>query len=141
IGSMKVTEQIDAMEVSACNPFKYLVVTRITATVLMIPLLIVYADAIALFGGYLAMTLVSDSSMTLYFSGVFDSLKFIDILPSTIKTFFFGFAIGVVGCYKGWESDRGTASVGVAANTSVVMASLLVIILDMIAVQITNLFF
>lgn len=141
LGSMKVTEQIDAMEVSACNPFKYLVVTRVTATTLMIPLLIIYADTIALFGGYLALNIVSDTSLSLYFSQVFDTLSYEDIIPATIKTFFFGFTIGLVGCYKGYNADRGTESVGVAANTSVVISSLMVIIWDMAAVQITNIIF
>ena len=138
LGSMKVTEQIDAMEVSACNPFKFLVVTRVTATTLMIPLLIIYADAIALVGGYVAMSIVSDLSISLYFSQIFDALGFMDIIPATIKTFFFGFTIGLVGCYKGYNADRGTESVGIAANTSVVISSLMVIIWDMLAVQITN---
>ncbi len=141
LGSMKVTEQIDAMEVSACGPFKYLVVTRVTATTLMIPLLIIYADTIALLGGYLALNIVSDVSLSLYFSQIFDTLEFADVLPATIKTFFFGFTIGVVGSYKGYTADRGTESVGIAANTSVVISSLLVIIWDMIAVQITNIIF
>jgi phospholipid/cholesterol/gamma-HCH transport system permease protein len=141
LGSMKVTEQIEAMEVSACNPFKYLVVTRITATTLMIPLLIIFADTIALLGGYLALNIVSDVPLSLYFRQVFDALTYEDILPATIKTFFFGFSIGLVGSYKGYNADRGTESVGVAANTSVVIASLMVIIWDMIAVQITNIIF
>lgn len=141
LGSMKVTEQIDAMEVSACNPFNYLVITRVTATTFMIPLLIIFADTIALVGGYLALNIVSDVSITLYFSQVFDTLTFEDVVPATIKTFFFGFTIGIVGCYKGYNADRGTESVGVAANTSVVIASLMVIIWDMIAVQITNILF
>jgi len=138
LGSMKVTEQIDAMEVSACNPFNFLVVTRVTATTLMVPLLIIYADAIALFGGWIALSIVSDMSISLYFSQIFDTLKFADIIPATIKTFFFGFTIGLVGCYKGYTADRGTESVGIAANTSVVISSLMVIIWDMLAVQITN---
>ena len=141
LGSMKVTEQIDAMEVSACNPFKYLVVTRITATTLMIPLLIIYADTIALLGGYLALNIVSDVSFGLYFSQVFDTLGYADLLPATIKTFFFGYTIGLVASYKGYNADRGTESVGIAANTSVVISSLMVIIWDMIAVQITNIIF
>lgn len=141
LGSMKVTEQIDAMEVSACNPFKYLVVTRVTATTLMIPLLIIYADTIALLGGYLALNIVSDVSISLYFSQVFDTLGYVDLLPATIKTFFFGYTIGLVSSYKGYNADRGTESVGIAANTSVVIASLMVIIWDMIAVQITNIIF
>lgn len=141
LGSMKVTEQIDAMEVSACNPFNYLVITRVTATTLAIPMLIIFADTIALLGGYLALNLVSDVSITLFFSQVFDTLSFADLLPAVIKTFFFGFTIGIVGCYKGYNADRGTESVGIAANTSVVISSLMVIIWDMIAVQITNIVF
>ncbi len=138
LGSMKVTEQIDAMEVSASNPFNYLVVTRVVATTLMIPLLIIYADVIALLGGYLAMNIVSDVSIGLYFSQVFDALDIGSIIGPVIKTFFFGFTIGIVGCYKGYNADKGTESVGVAANTSVVISSLMVIVWDMIAVQITN---
>ncbi|MBL8015705.1 MAG: ABC transporter permease [Ignavibacteria bacterium] len=138
LGSMKVTEQIDAMEVSASNPFNYLVITRVIATTLMIPLLIIYADMIALLGGYLAMNIVSDVSIGLYFSQVFDALDIGSLIGPVIKTFFFGFTIGIVGCYKGYNADKGTESVGVAANTSVVISSLMVIIWDMIAVQITN---
>jgi len=138
LGSMKVTEQIDAMEVSASNPFNFLVITRVVATTLMIPLLIIYADVIALMGGYLAMNIVSDVSIGLYFSQVFDALDIGSLIGPVIKTFFFGFTIGIVGCYKGYNADKGTESVGVAANTSVVISSLMVIIWDMIAVQITN---
>ncbi|MCC6866611.1 MAG: ABC transporter permease [Ignavibacteria bacterium] len=138
IGSMKVTEQIDAMEVSACNPFNYLVITRVIATSLMIPLLIIYADTIALIGGYIALNVVSDVSLGLYFREVFDALKFSGIIGPVVKTFFFGFTIGIVGCYKGYIADKGTESVGIAANSSVVISSLMVIIWDMIAVQITN---
>ena len=141
LGSMKVTEQIDAMEVSACNPFNFLVITRVTATTLMIPLLIIFANTIALIGGYIALNIGSDVSLSLFLSTVFDTLTYEDVLPATIKTFFFGFTIGIVGSYKGYNADRGTESVGVAANTSVVISSLMVIIWDMIFVQITNILF
>lgn len=141
LGSMKVSEQIDAMEVSAVNPFKFLVVSRITATTLMIPLLIIYADTVALIGGFVALNIFTGQSVQLYFSTVFSALSFADIIPSTIKTFFFGFAIGLVGTYQGYNASRGTESVGIAANVSVVYASLLVIILDMIAVQLTMIFY
>jgi phospholipid/cholesterol/gamma-HCH transport system permease protein len=141
LGSMKVSEQIDAMEVSATNPFKFLVVTRITATTLMIPLLIIYADTIALFGGFIALNIFSGQSLQLYFSTVFSALSFADVLPATVKTFFFGFAIGLVGSFQGYNASRGTESVGIAANVSVVHASLLVIIIDMVAVQLTMIFF
>lgn len=140
LGSMKVTEQIDAMEVSGTNPFKYLVVTRITAATLMLPLLVFYADALALFGGFISYNLSEDTTIRGFLIATFQSITFEDIIPATIKTFFFGFAIGVVGCYEGYNADRGTESVGIAANTAVVIASLCVIILDMVAVQVSSLF-
>ncbi len=141
LGSMKVSEQIDAMEVSATNPFKFLVVTRITATSLMIPLLIIYADTIALIGGFIALNIVNGESLQLYFSTIFSALTFADVVPATVKTIFFGYAIGLVGSYQGYNASRGTESVGIAANISVVYSSLLVIIIDMIAVQLTTILF
>ena len=140
LGSMKVTEQIDAMEVSAINPFKYLAVTRILATTLMIPILVFFADLVGVFGGYVGMNIHSDISFFRYVDKVFESLDFIDILPATIKTFFFGFVIGLIGCYKGFTAANGTESVGKAANSAVVSASLTIFIIDMLAVQITDLF-
>lgn len=140
LGSMKVTEQIDAMEVSALNPFKYLVVSRITATMIMVPLLIIYSDALSMVGGYLAMSLSTDITLKLFFQTVFNTLTYNDLIPATIKTFVFGYAIGLVGCFQGYNSNRGTESVGQAANSAVVLSSLLVILIDMIAVQITALF-
>jgi phospholipid/cholesterol/gamma-HCH transport system permease protein len=140
LGSMKVTEQIDAMEVSAINPFKYLVTTRVMAAMVTVPILVIYADTLALIGGYLAMSFNADMSMRLFFSTVFETLTFEDVLPATIKTFFFGFGIGLVGSYKGFNCSRGTESVGIAANSAVVIASLLVILMDLIAVQIAAIF-
>lgn len=141
LGSMKVTEQIDAMEVSAVNPFKYLVVTRILASTLMIPLLVVFADAVGILGGFVGINIHSDINMVRYASQVIESLDFIDIFPATIKTFFFGFSIGMIGCYKGFTAASGTKSVGIAANSAVVLASLTIFLIDMLAVQITDLFF
>ena len=141
LGSMKVTEQIDAMEVSAINPYKYLVVTRILATTLMVPILVLYADLVGIFGGYIGYNIHGNINLYRYFSEVNEHLEFIDLLPAFIKTFFFGFSIGLIGCYKGFNASNGTASVGVAANSAVVTASLSVFIIDMLAVQITDLFF
>ena len=107
----------------------------------MIPLLIIYADAMASLGGYLALNIQRDISINFYYSQIFHSLDFQDLIPPTIKTFFFGYAIGMVGCFKGYNADRGTESVGIAANTAVVVASLMVIVLDMVAVQISNIVF
>ena len=141
LGSMKVTEQIDAMEVSGTNPFKYLVVTRIVATTLMLPLLIIMGDAIALFGSAIIENLKGDVSYILYFNKVFDALKFSDIVPATIKSFFFGFAIGLVGCYKGYNCSKGTVGVGEASNAAVVYTSMLLFIIDFIAVFLTDIFY
>jgi len=141
LGSMKVTEQIDAMEVSGINPYKYLVVTRIMATILMVPLLVVFADVVGIFGGFVGVNIHGDINMTRYFSQVIESLAFVDIFPATIKTFFFGFFIGMIGCYKGYTAANGTESVGKAANSAVVAASLSIFIIDMLAVQITDLFY
>jgi phospholipid/cholesterol/gamma-HCH transport system permease protein len=140
LSSMRVTEQIDAMQMSGTNPFKYIVITRILAATIMIPLLTIFSDAFSLYGAFLGVNLQGDVSMNLFFSQVMSKLDFIDVFPAFIKTFFFGFAIGLVGCYKGYNANSGTEGVGRAANTAVVAASLVVFILDMIAVQITNLF-
>ncbi len=138
LGSMKVTEQIDAMEVSSTNPIRFLVVTRVAAATLMIPLLVLYADALGILGSWAAANIKGDVSFFLFFSQAFKHVAFIDFIPAFIKSFFFGAVIGVVGCYKGYNAGRGTESVGIAANSAVVLASLLVIITDMIAVQITD---
>jgi phospholipid/cholesterol/gamma-HCH transport system permease protein len=141
LGSMKVTEQIDAMEVSAVNPYKYLVVTRILAATLMIPILVLFADLVGIFGGYIGFNVRGSMSLYRYFSDVIEHLEFLDLIPAFIKTFFFGFFIGLIGCYKGFNASNGTASVGIAANEAVVSASLSIFIIDMLAVQITDLFF
>ncbi len=141
LGSMKVTEQIDAMEVSSTNPMRFLVVTRVLAATLMIPLLILYADALGILGSWVGANIKGDVSLFLFFSQAFAHIKFMDFFPAVIKSFFFGAAIGLVGCYKGYNAGRGTESVGIAANSAVVLASLLVIIIDMVAVQITDMMY
>ena len=141
LGSMKVTEQLDAMEVSGANPLQYLVVTRILATTVMVPILSVIGDAIGLFGGFLASNLRDHISLSLYTTKVIAALDFTDFVPAFIKTIFFGFAIGFVGCYKGFHSSKGTESVGIAANSAVVTASLWIFVIDAIAVQVTSLLF
>ncbi|MCD2259600.1 ABC transporter permease [Psychroserpens sp. XSD401] len=141
LGSMRVTEQIDAMEVSGTNPFKYLVVTRVLAVTLMLPLLVILGDAIALFGSYLVEHVKGNVSFMLFFNQVFDSLEFGDIVPATVKSFFFGLAIGIVGCFKGYYCKKGTAGVGKAANSAVVFTSLLLFVIDFIAVFVTDIFY
>ena len=139
LGSMRVTEQIDAMEVSGNNPFKYLIVTRVMATTLMLPVLVSLSNAIAMYGGYLGVTLHDHVSWNLYWDQVFTALSFGDVIPSLIKTLFFGFAIGTISCYKGYNSKKGTEGVGKAANSAVVISSIFVFIIDLLAVQISDL--
>ena len=139
LGSMRVTEQIDAMEVSGTNPFKYLVVTRVLASTVMVPVLSSLAIAISLYGGYLGANIRGEVSWSLFWFQAYDSLSYGDFIPAMIKTIFFGFAIGIVGCYKGYTSQKGTEGVGRSATTAVIVASLMVFVIDLIAVQITDL--
>jgi phospholipid/cholesterol/gamma-HCH transport system permease protein len=138
LGSMKVSEQIDAMEVSSTHPIRFLVVTRVLAATLMIPILVLYADALGILGSWAGANIKGNVTFVLFFSQAFSAITFMDFLPAVIKTFFFGAAIGFVGCFKGYTAGRGTESVGKAANSAVVMASLFVILIDLVAVQITD---
>ena len=141
LGSMKVTEQIDAMEVSGTNPFKFLVVSRVWACIIMLPFLVIAADAVGLFGSYLMEASYGEVTFRLYFNRVFAVLMFGDLIPATIKSFFFGLVIGIVGCYKGYHSEKGTVGVGKAANSAVVIASLLLFVVDFIAVLVADIFY
>jgi len=140
LGSMKVTEQIAAMDVSSANPIQYLVVTRILACIFMVPILVILADIFAFLGGFFGTNISGNMSAILYFNKSFESLAFSDFFPALTKTFFFGFIIGFVGCYKGFHANKGTESVGIAANSAVVTASFWIIIIDALAVQITSVF-
>ena len=137
LGSMRVTEQIDAMEVSAINPFKYLVVTRVIATTMILPLLTIYVIIIAILGGFLAIILTDNMSLQYYLNSVGNALQFGDFIPGVVKTFVFGYIVGIVGAYKGYTAEGGTEGVGRASTTSVVLSSLLILIFDMILVKIT----
>ena len=107
LGSMRVTEQIDAMEVSAINPFKYLVVTRVIATTLILPILTVYVVMIAIFGGYIAVIITENMSFAYYQSSVVTAVQFGDLIPGITKTFIFGFIVGIVGAFKGYSTEGG----------------------------------
>lgn len=139
LSSMQVTEQIDAMEVSGTRPFSYLVVTRVVATTLMLPLLVMYADGVALLGSFMMVNSFNDSSLTLYFSEVTQSISYLDVFSSLVKAALFGFAIGIISCYAGYYSDNGTTGVGKAANTAVVMSMIFIFIIDLIVLQGLNL--
>lgn len=140
LGSMKVTEQIDAMEVSAVNPFKFLVVSRVLATTLMVPLLMFYTGGVAMLGAFLNVHQNEMTSFISFFQAAFDKISFLDIFSSLVKSIVYGFTIGIVGCYKGFNATNGTEGVGKAANSSVVLSMFLVFIEEILIVQLTNSF-
>lgn len=140
LASMQVTEQIDAMEVSGTRPFSYLIVSRVVATTLMLPILVVFADIMALLGSFVMVNSINNTSFVLYFSEVSAVIKLIDITSSMIKSAFFGFAIGIVSCYAGYHSEKGTTGVGRSANTAVVVSMIFIFVVDLIGLQILNLF-
>src|SRR4051812_8871436 len=108
LGSMKVTEQIDAMEVSATNPFKFLVVTRVIATSVMIPILMLYTGFVGMMGSFLNVHANEQTSFKAFFDSAFSTLSFLDIISSVLKTILYGFTIGITGCYQGYRASNGT---------------------------------
>ena len=139
LSSMRVTEQIDAMEVSATNPFNFLVVTRVAATTITLPILVFIGDFLAFMGSFIGLKAYDNISFQLFQHRAFSDFFLTDIMPATIKTIFFGFFIGIISCYMGYYSGRGTEGVGKAANAAVVASSLVVFLLDLIAVQLADL--
>ena len=137
LGSMRVTEQIDALEVSAVDPFNYLVVTRVFTCIIILPLLTIYMDTLAILGAYFAEFVGQTSSWQLYLDSVVSAVTFSDIIPGISKTSIFGLIIGIVGSYYGYNTTQGTEGVGKAATVSVVISSFLIIFIDMILVKIT----
>jgi phospholipid/cholesterol/gamma-HCH transport system permease protein len=140
LGSMQVTEQIDAMEVSGTRPFSYLVVTRIISATLMLPILVIYADCVALLGSFVMVNAFNDSSFLLFFNEVAERITYLDVFGSLIKSAFFGFAIGTISTYAGYHSDKGTTGVGKAANTAVVVSMISIFIIDLLTLQVLNFF-
>ncbi|MFH0733837.1 MAG: ABC transporter permease [bacterium] len=137
LGSMRVTEQIDAMEVSGVDPFNFLVVTRIFATTMILPVLTIYVVLLSVLGGYVSVIITENMNFVYYLNSVIDAIQFGDLIPGIAKTFFFGFIVGLVGCYKGYTTTGGTEGVGKASTTSVVIASLLILIMDTVLVKVT----
>jgi phospholipid/cholesterol/gamma-HCH transport system permease protein len=135
LGAMKVTEQIDALEAIAVDSFKYLAVTRILACMIALPVLTTLMDFAGIFGGYVAESAVSGMSFRLYFDRAFLLIDFADFVPATLKTVVFGFIIGTVASYLGFTTERGTEGVGSASTRSVVLASILIILIDVILVK------
>ena len=141
IGAMRVSEQIDAMEVSGTNPMSYLVASRVLAATIMVPILVLVADAIAMYGSLVAVNMHGSISFQLYFNDAYSPLEFEDLLPATVKSIIFGFIIGLIGCFKGYHSKNGTQAVGAAANSAVVAASLAIFVVDLLVVQLTELIY
>ncbi len=137
IGSMRVTEQIDALEVAALKPFHYLVITRVVACVLVFPVLTIWTDMIAITGGYLESVLASNVDYRVFFNTAFSALRFADLFVDTLKTSLFGFIVAIVSCYLGYTVRGGTREVGQAAMQSVVISSLLILLSDVIVVRIS----
>jgi len=138
LGSMKVTQQIDAMEVSGTRPMNFLAVTRVSASTIAVPILVLYADALAFSGSYFALQSKEDITISLFINQAMSSFGFIDLIPSLLKSALFGFAIGLVACYQGFKTSDGTRGVGRAANASVVISSFIIFVIDLIMVQIQD---
>jgi phospholipid/cholesterol/gamma-HCH transport system permease protein len=135
LGAMKVTEQIDALEAVAVDSFKFLAVTRILACIIAMPLLTAILDFCGIVGGYLAEATISGMSWELYFQRAFSLIEFDDFIPATLKTAVFGLIIGTVGSYLGFTTSSGTEGVGQASTRSVVLASMLIIVSNVVLVK------
>ena len=140
LGSMRVTEQIDAMEVSAVRPFNFLVITRVLACTISIPILSFYTAAVALAGSFINVYVNEQTNLRAFLFDAFDSITFLDLGSSLIKATLFGFTIGMVSCYSGYNASKGTIGVGKAANTSVVRSIFLIFLIEIFVVQVTNSF-
>ena len=141
LGSMRVTEQIDALEVAALKPFNYLVVTRVLACVIMFPVMTMLTDLLAMLGGYLEAITAGGMDYRVFIATAFDSMRFVDVISDTAKTSVFGFIVGIVSCYFGYNVRGGTREVGRAAMQAVVLSSLLILIADVVIVRVTIMIF
>jgi phospholipid/cholesterol/gamma-HCH transport system permease protein len=141
LGAMRVTEQIDALEANAVDAFKYLAVTRVLACMFVMPLLTIMIDFAGIAGGYVAEATVSGMSWQLYLERAFSYINYSDLLPATLKTIVFGYLIATVASYLGFTTSRGTEGVGDASTRSVVMASILIILSDVILVKLIFFFY
>jgi phospholipid/cholesterol/gamma-HCH transport system permease protein len=135
LSAMKVTEQIDALEATAVDSFKFLVVTRVIACVIALPILTVVMNFTGMLGGYLAEATISHMSLRLYVDRAFSLVEFSDLVPSTLKTTVFGFIIAIVSCHLGTTAAQGTEGVGRASTRSVVLSSVLLIVVNVLLVR------
>jgi len=138
LGSMKVTEQVEAMEVSAINPFKYLVVTRTLATTTMLPVLMLYSGFVGLLGSFINVHAHEATSLSTFLHNGWATITYLDLYSSVAKSFVFGFTVGIIACFEGFHATKGTVGVGKAANTAVVLSMFVVFIEEIVIVQIIN---
>ena len=138
IGTMRVTEQIDALTTLSTNPYKYLVVPRLLAGLLMLPILVLVADIIGVFGGYMVSVFKLGFNPTSYINNTYDFVTTTDIVSGLVKAAVFGFIIALMGCYSGYHSKGGAQGVGAATTNAVVSASILILTFNYV---ITELFF
>jgi phospholipid/cholesterol/gamma-HCH transport system permease protein len=138
IGTMRVTEQIDALHTLSTNPMKYLVAPRLIAGAVTLPMLVVVADIIGVFGGYIVGVYKLDFNAAVYLKQTFDYLEFMDVFSGLVKASVFGFIITLMGCYHGYKSEGGAQGVGRATTNAVVSASILILIFNY---AITEIFF
>jgi phospholipid/cholesterol/gamma-HCH transport system permease protein len=138
LGSMRVTEQIDAMEVQAVDPFKFLVVTRVVAMTLTLPVLTAYCASIGLLGSYFDVHREELTSWPSFVNDAFAEISFLDLGSALVKSIVFGFTVGITATYKGFFASKGTRGVGLAANTSVVVAMFLIFVEEMVIVQVIS---
>jgi phospholipid/cholesterol/gamma-HCH transport system permease protein len=135
LGAMRVTEQIDALEASAVDAFRYLVVTRVAACVIAVPLLTTLMNFSGILGGFLAETAITGMSLPLYFDRAFSLIDMVDYIPATLKTAVFGFIIATISAYLGFTTSSGTEGVGRASTQSVVLSSILIIVTNVVLVR------
>jgi phospholipid/cholesterol/gamma-HCH transport system permease protein len=140
LGGMRVTEQIDALEASAVDSFKYLAVTRIVACMVAFPILTTVMNFSGLIGGFLAETFHTGMSVQLFFHRAFERITFEDYIPPVLKTVVFGFIIGTVSSFLGYNTAGGAEGVGRASTLSVVLSSILLILINVLLVRIIILF-
>jgi phospholipid/cholesterol/gamma-HCH transport system permease protein len=128
IGTMRITEQLDALITLSTNPIKYLVTPRVIAAVFMLPYLVVVADIIGVMGGYLIAVYTLGFSSEIYLQNTFQYLERMDIISGLVKSSVFGFIIAIIGCYSGYNSSKGAQGVGKATTNAVVISSVLILL-------------
>jgi len=141
LGGMRVTEQIDALESLAVNSFKYLAVTRVIACIIALPILTTIMNSAGILGGFFAEKVISNISLQLYLNRAFSNIGFVDYIPPTAKTMVFGFLIGTVSSYLGYNTTGGSEGIGRASTRSVVFSSILLIVTNVLLVRSIFFFF